>query len=201
MSRTSAGTRWFDFYPVTQNLLLPPSSPHQTHNGDRGGGGGHDLLALKKAYPDLRGKMLLQDIPIVVKSIALSSLPEGISAQPHDFFAPQPVRGAKCYYIAHVLHDWPDKQASAILQHIRDAMTPGYSVLLINEQLLPDEKVSLMSASVDLAMMANFSAGERTRGQFEELLWEVGLELVGVWQPEVVEVGSDTVLEAGGRGE
>lgn len=60
---------------------------------DIGGGTGHELIHLATHYPELRGKLVIQDMPVVVQGI--TSLPSGIEAVEHDFFAPQPVRGVE----------------------------------------------------------------------------------------------------------
>jgi hypothetical protein len=86
----------------------------------------------------------VQDLPIVIESLKPGDLPEGIEAQAHDFFKPQPVKGANAYYLAAVLHDWPDKQALQILGQIREAMRKK-SVVLINENALPERGVPLMA--------------------------------------------------------
>ncbi|MCJ1455699.1 hypothetical protein MMC28_006055 [Mycoblastus sanguinarius] len=112
----------------------------------------------------------------------------------HDFFKPQPVKGAKAYYLRMVLHDWPDKQARKILESIRGSMTKE-SILLINENVISESNVPLYSAEMDLSMMAMFSALDRTRAQFKDLLESSGFELVHVWTPKVVVSGSGTLFE------
>ncbi|KAL2823580.1 S-adenosyl-L-methionine-dependent methyltransferase [Aspergillus cavernicola] len=121
--------------------------------------------------------------------------PEVIEAMDHDFFSPQPVKGAKAYYLRLVLHDWPDKQAKLILGHLRNAMTPG-SVLLINETLVPESGVPLYDAWMDMTMLAVFSSLNRTETQFRELLGSVGFEVINVWKPEVAVPGSTALFEA-----
>ncbi|KAM3078041.1 hypothetical protein ACMFMG_002658 [Clarireedia jacksonii] len=171
--------KWFDYYPVSSKLQV--TSPSDVLLVDIGGGVGHDLIAFQKRYPDLSGQYIVQDIPVVIDSI--TSLPTGITAQKHDFFGLQPVKNAKAYYLANILHDWPDKQARKILQHITDAMNED-SLVLINENVMPEENVDLYSASADFVMMANFSALERTEKQFRELLDSAGLSLVSVYMSE-----------------
>jgi hypothetical protein len=192
MSRTGRTQRWFDFFPVEEKLRVEsPSAPLLV---DVGGGLGHDLIALRQHHPNLPGKLILQDIPVVIDSIQ-EPLPGDIQAMKHDFFASQPVKDAKAYYLARVLHDWPDKQAHVILSNIREAMGPG-SILLINESVLAESKVPLYSASGDLIMMANFSSLERTQTQFDALLNGAGLKLVRVWTAKDMAPGSGILLEA-----
>ena len=94
------------------------------------------------------------------------NVPSGIEVMGYDFFTPQPIKGAKAYYLRTVLHDWPDKQAVQILKRVREAMSPESSAL------------------ADLTMMVSFSSFERTQKQFEALLNEAGFELVHLWTPE-----------------
>jgi hypothetical protein len=65
---------------------------------DVGGSMGHQCVALRRAYPDLVGRVVLQDLPETIAKAATCPLPgfEGIEMLAHDFFTPQPLRGA--YY-------------------------------------------------------------------------------------------------------
>jgi O-methyltransferase domain len=82
-----------------------------------------------------------------------------------------------------------------ILGHIREAMS-AHSILLINESLLPESKVSLYSASTDMIMMANFSALERTEMQWRALLEKAGFDVVKIWTPDDMGPGSAGLIEA-----
>jgi hypothetical protein len=145
---------------------------------DIGGGLGHDPIAFKTHFPKLPGNLLLQDLAAVIDSI--TDLPTGIQAMPHDFFKPQPVKHAKAYYLRHILHDWPDKQAKLILDSIKGAMGPQ-PVLLIDENVLGEVGVSLLSAQTDMNMMLAFSSWERTERQFRNLLDGLSFKIVNVW--------------------
>ncbi|MCJ1463901.1 hypothetical protein MMC07_002510 [Pseudocyphellaria aurata] len=173
------GLQWFEYFPVETKLRVEsPSTPLLI---DVAGGLGHDLVAFKQKFPNMPGKFILQDLPVVIDNA--KDLPEGIEAMGHNMFVPQPVKGAKAYFMRMVLHDWPDDQARQILRGFKDAMTPE-SLLLICETVLPETNVALVSAQMDLIMMANFAALERTEKQFETLLDEAGFELVRVWRPD-----------------
>lgn len=178
MSRNASGSRWYDYLPVSSKFQ--GASPSDVLVVDIGGGVGHDLIPFKEKYPELQGKLIVEDIPAVIDDIAPGSLPAGVEAMKYDFFTPQPVKGAKAYYLSNVLHDWPDKQARQILSNVKDAMSAD-SILLISENVLPETGVTLFSASTDLIMMGNFAALERTEAQFRTLLDSVGLELVKAW--------------------
>ena len=192
LSRLNEGEQWFDYFPV--QAKMGDTDPSRTLLVDVGGGIGHDLIAFKKKFPDLPGRLIVQDLAVVVE--AAKDLPAGIEAMGHDFFTPQPIRGAKTYYLRTVLHDWPDKQAREILVPIREAMSQD-SILLINENVLSETEVSLYAAQLDLMMMAMFSSLDRTVDQFKALLDSVGLEVFRVWRSEAVTKGSGTLLECG----
>jgi hypothetical protein len=185
------GGDWYDFYPVAEKLTV--SSPEQPLLIDLGGGLGHDLEAFAKAFPNLPGRLILQDRPSVIDDI--KELDPRVERMKHSFFDPNPVKGAKAYYIRGALHDWPDKQATTILEHIKAAMGPD-SMLLVNDIILPDTGVSFPAAAFDLSQMCFQSGQERTKKQWQELLESVGFELVKVWSPKAELSGSGHLMEA-----
>ncbi|KAJ0415149.1 S-adenosyl-L-methionine-dependent methyltransferase [Aspergillus carlsbadensis] len=185
------GQDWFEYYPVEAKLRV--DKPSDVVLIDIGGNTGGDVTTFKKRFPDLPGRVILQDLPSVIEGAQTS--PAGVEAMGHDFFTPQPIKGAKAYYLRLVVHDWPDKQAKIILEHIRDAMTPD-SILLLNETLVPESGVPLYDAEMDMTMMVVFGSLNRTEAQFRELLDSVGFGVSKVWKPDVVVPGSTTLFEA-----
>lgn len=156
---------------------------------DIGGGAAHDVIAFKKKFPGIKGRVIVEDLPGVLETI--KNLPAGITTMAHDFFQPQPVKGAKVYYMRQILHDWPDKQAKIILEHIRDAMNEE-SVLIVHDATFPDQNVSYTLATVDFCMMSLLSGAERTQKHFEELFDSAGLKIAEIRKPEAgltVELG------------
>ena len=190
ISRMGRGEEWFECYPVEQRLRADGDKPLLV---DIGGGLGHDLIALKAKFSNIPGKLIVQDLPIVIDHV--KDLPPGIEAMKHDFFSPQPVKNAKAYYLPAFLHDWPDKQAREMLQNIKTAMNKD-SILLINEDGMPEANVPLYPAMLDLSMMAMFSSLDRTRSHFRELLTSAGFKLLDIWTPKVAVPGSGTLFEA-----
>jgi len=84
--------------------------------------------------------------------------------------------GALIYYLRHVLHDYGDEMAVAILKVIRGSMAED-SRLLIAEQILTDPPKPQATA-IDLIML-NIGGKERTRAMFDELIAKAGLEFIG----------------------
>ncbi|ROW11335.1 hypothetical protein VMCG_01225 [Cytospora schulzeri] len=143
---------------------------------DVGGGDGTFAVALADRHRKLK-RIVVQDTPVVVKE-ARPGIPvhlhHVIELQSHDFFHPQPVRGADIYFLRKILHDWPDEFAIKILQQLIPALKPGARIL-INDDFLPLPVVLSPNQEwrvrgQDLAMMALFNSKERTGAQWEGLI-------------------------------
>lgn len=104
-----------------------------------------------------------------------------IEPQAHDFFTEQPVKGARAYYMRSVLHDWPDHKCLEILGHLKAAMKPGYSKILLNEYVVKDENPDWRPLSLDLLMMTLVSAHERSESEWKELIARAGLKISGIF--------------------
>lgn len=79
-----------------------------------------------------------------------------------------------------VLHDWPDELCRKILANIVAAMRPGYSKVLVNENVIPDTGAYWETTSLDLIMM-EIGSGERTERQWHALLESAGLKIIKMW--------------------
>jgi hypothetical protein len=178
---------WFEFYPVVEKLTGGSYDPERVLVVDIGGNIGHEVVALrKKHFPDIPDRLVLEDVPAVIDELP-GPLGPNIDAISHSMFEPQPIKGARAYYMRTVLHDWPDKQCLEALGHIRDAMAPD-SVLLMHEILYPDRKLHGIEASsttvLDFMMMEVFSSLERTKAQWLDLIERGGFKVNKVYKPE-----------------
>ncbi|OAL46376.1 O-methyltransferase [Pyrenochaeta sp. DS3sAY3a] len=195
MSFKTVGLRWFEVPELMESLFSEEtSSKEHVALIDVGGSGGHDLLAFREAMPSVSGRLILQDLPTTIDSLDRDKFArKGIELMGHDFFTPQPVHGAKVYYLKMCLHDWPDKQCSEILAQLRSAMTPGLSRILLDEIIIPDEGASWFETSVDLLMMNVHSAQERREKEWKALVEGVsGLQLKQIWN---LEGGFNKIIE------
>ncbi|GES60019.1 O-methyltransferase [Aspergillus terreus] len=182
---------WFEIYPPAQALASLACDPSHPLIVDLGGGRGQNLIRFKQQYPDYPGRLILQDLPSTVEGI--SELPDGIEAMGHDFFTPQPVHGASIYLFRHAIHDWSDPQAEHILRQLVPAMDREKSTLLIIDRVMPEEGAKLRDVELDMLMWLAVGGIERTETQWEQLLRNVGLELINVWRSPKL---GDSVLEA-----
>ena len=71
-------------------------------------------------------------------------------------------------------------------------MTPGYSKVIINELVIPDENASLFATRSDMNMMAMLAAMERSEQQWRDLLGSVGLKILKTW---TAEIDSERIIE------
>jgi len=170
--RQTIAQTWLSVYPVeAETKGVDPSAPLFV---DIGGSIGHICAQFKEIHPNIPGRVILQDLP---ENIAAALLTPGVEVTAHDFFKPQPIKDAKYYYLAHVLHDWSDRPSRDILGHTKAAMGKD-SVILIDEMVLPDTGVHSNVTSIDLEMMCAMASAERTQSQWDELFASVGLKRV-----------------------
>ncbi|KAI1122451.1 putative O-methyltransferase [Nemania abortiva] len=147
---------------------------------DIGGAHGVDVERLLNRYPDIpSGKLMLQDTPEV---IAMAKVSDKIAAISYDFFTPQPIRGARVYFMHAILHDWDDSDAGRILSNTADAMKRGYSKLLLYESVLVSQGATLYQSVADISIMHLVSAAERTERRWRELLQASGFEVCKIWR-------------------
>ncbi|KAK0627832.1 S-adenosyl-L-methionine-dependent methyltransferase [Immersiella caudata] len=186
-SRRLGRPSWFhpSIYPVTERLLTGCGPLSSNQFVDVGGNLGKDLLEFSRAFPQLRGSLVLQDQAAMIGAAPGGELEAaGVETMVHDFFAPQPVEGARAYYLHSILHDWPDEQSAEIVGQIKKAMKPGYSRLLVNEHVIPSLGVSWEVSYLDIYMMILCGARERTEEDWVALLeGKCGLRVLKVWNP------------------
>ncbi|KAI9725831.1 MAG: hypothetical protein M1828_002460 [Chrysothrix sp. TS-e1954] len=158
---------------------------------DIGGAHGVTLRAICDANPTLNGCMILQDLPDTLASIEDGSLDSttGVQIQlmSHNFWEPQPIKGARIYYLQRVLHDWSHEKCVIILSHVADAMR-GHekaSRVVVTETMLPDKVVTGQSLNYwsDVVMLM-VGGKERGETEFKELFNDAGLEIVDLWRNE-----------------
>ena len=84
---------WVSWFSVKQHLLSSVKIEEETPLlVDIGGGKGTEISAFKQAFPDLNGRLILQDLPHVVKDAAELEN-HGIERMVYDFFTRQPIKG------------------------------------------------------------------------------------------------------------
>ncbi|KAJ5939000.1 hypothetical protein N7466_002134 [Penicillium verhagenii] len=182
MEGTRAGTaHWADWFPV-QKELLDGTVAGRPLLVDVGGGRGHELAGFKERFPSAMGGLVLEDLPSIIDDI--EQLDDSIQRVKHDFFTPQPVKYARVYYLKHIMHDWSDGNCRIILGHITAAMEMGYSKILIEDHIVPDQNAGSRDTLVDMIVMVWCPGIERTRQQWRDLLKSTGLVVTNFWLTE-----------------
>lgn len=183
---------WWTVYPSEQFL-----TGYEPSNGpliiDVGGGVGIVLERFRETLPEphkTTAALILQDLPSVIAHAKSRPLPSNLQAMEHSFFDPQPITGARAYFMRAIMHDWPDVDCQVILRHLHKAMKPGYSKLLIEDRVVPSQDVDLHIAAADITMMVSLDAKERTEEEWKGLFESCGFRLVKIWK------GYRSVLEA-----
>ncbi|GAP82374.2 putative O-methyl transferase B [Rosellinia necatrix] len=186
--RRQAELSWLAVYPIHEETI-GLKDPSRALYVNIGGGIGHQCAQFKSAYPDLVGRVILQDLPGTIAQ-ALSTA--GVENMAHDFFTPQPVKQAKFYFMRGVPHNHPEHRVKQLFSHIRDVMALD-SVLLVDETVLPERDVGFIAASIDLTMLGAFASMERTEAEWQALATSVGLVLTRSYTYNTLE--NETVME------
>ena len=152
---------------------------------DVGGGNGAILIGLLKATPNLRG--IVFDRPHAAdsarKKIAAAGLESRCEAVGGDFFKAVPA-GADAYLLKHVIHDWNDERAVAILKNCHRAMSPN-SKLLIVEGVYPVriDQSDFQPGSWprnDVNMLVCTGGRQRSEAEFRSLYDAAGFKLTKI---------------------
>jgi hypothetical protein len=150
---------------------------------DVGGGQGTLLAEILRRHSHLRGT-LLETAAVASRAQALlegTDLAGRWDVVAGDFFEHVP-RGADCYVLANIVHDWDDERAGKILRNCRESMASGGRVLIV-ERLIPDEPRDAVPALLsDVNMLINTGGQERTNAEYAVLLARAGLQ-IGIVQP------------------
>jgi hypothetical protein len=186
---------WHDpgFYPVVERLVegFDPSV-NETLLVDVGAGRGHDAQLFVAQHASHPGKIVIQDREVVISEIpGRGELP--FDCQIHDFFTPQPIKGARAYLLHSIIHDWSEEEGVQILQSLKPALKPGYSRVLLNEIVLSEENPTIAATSMDMMMLAHLAVRERTEMEWKVILRKAGLRFLKVYRyPGVAE----SIIEA-----
>ncbi|HZR83393.1 MAG TPA: methyltransferase [Candidatus Binatia bacterium] len=148
---------------------------------DVGGGNGAILVGILKANPRLRGVVF--DQPHVAararEHVAAAGMADRLEVAGGSFFDDVPP-GADAYLLKHVIHDWDDDQAAAILRRCRAAMPP-HAKLLIVEGVYParidGSLASRGAAANDVNMLVSTGGRQRSEAEFRSLYEASGFRL------------------------
>lgn len=146
---------------------------------DVAGGHGTVLTEILKKYPAVRG--VLFDLEHVVAGagpiIASQGVADRCTTAHGDFFKAVPEGDA--YIMKHIIHDWNDDRATAILRSIHRAARPSARVILIESILAPANEPQF-AKWIDMEMLLLPGGRERTAGEYDKLFAAGGFKLTRV---------------------
>ncbi len=152
---------------------------------DLGGATGHLAIAACRHYPGLRAAVfdLPAAVPLAREIVGASLVADRIDVIAGDFFVDE-LPEADLFALGRILHDWSEEKVLALLKRIFDRLPAG-GALLIAEKLLDDDKRGPLWAQMQSLGMLLYTEGkERTVGEYEALLKQVGFaEVLGVKTP------------------
>jgi len=159
---------------------------------DVGGGNGSQMTAMLQKHTRMQG--ILFDLPHVIERarerMQASGVLERCQLVGGSFFESVPA-GADAYVLRHIIHDWEEDKALAILRNCHRAMGPA-SRLLVIESIIPPGNEPFGGKFLDLVMLLIPGGQERTQEEYRELFEHAGFEL-----SRVVPAGAEvSVLEA-----
>ncbi|MCC5617198.1 acetylserotonin O-methyltransferase [Nostoc sp. CHAB 5836] len=165
---------------------------------DVGGGQGSLVTSILKAYPTVKG--IIFDIPTVIEEAKSRLQAQGFAdpsgsqwpaegnppaALSHrctvvsgNFFE-SVTAGGDAYLLKHIIHDWDEEKAIAILKNCHQAMSK-HGTLLLFETVIPRGNVSSFSKLLDLNMLVMTGGRERTEEEYQVLLQKAGFQLTQV---------------------
>ncbi len=148
---------------------------------DIGGGNGVLLEGILEANPRLRG-IVFDLAPVVERArlrIATTAIGDRCTVHAGDFFREVP-SGGDAYLLKHVIHDWDDEQALAILATCRKAMRPDAKLLVVEGVYPPridQSELSRGAAANDVNMLVSTGGQQRSADEFRALFAAAGFAL------------------------
>lgn len=108
--RTRNSRSWLSVYPFGQEINQ--SGPDDMVFVDVGGGFGHQCLDLRKRYPNLQGRVILQDLEHPIGGRLEYASVEGMV---HDAFKTQPIKGLATFSHTFSVSTAPYQEPSELL--------------------------------------------------------------------------------------
>jgi cyclopropane fatty-acyl-phospholipid synthase-like methyltransferase len=147
---------------------------------DVAGGHGFVLCSILKRYPKMKGILLEMEhvAPGAEQRICDDQLQQRCKVVVGDFFKGVP-EGADAIVMKHIIHDWDDARAIALLKNCHAALPKNGKVILL-EAVVPEGDEPSFSKVLDLEMLAATGGLERTEKQYRKLFEDAGFRLTRV---------------------
>jgi hypothetical protein len=177
-------------YSIPHGQLVAEAYDFSQHRCvlDVAGGAGGLIIEIGKRHPHMHG--IVMDLPPVCalanEAIRAAGLSDRFQTRFADLFAGPYPAGADVISLAWILHDWNDEHCLQILRHCYDALPSG-GALLITECVLDEDRSGTpfgVMMSLNMLVLCEPGARERTEDEYRMLLEEAGFELEKVVRTE-----------------
>lgn len=144
---------------------------------DVGGGVGIVLAAVLRRHPHLRGILFDSESMLGEAKAYLTAagIADRVQLVAGSFFDSVP-RGADCYLLKTVLHNWEDPEALKLLRNCRAAMEPGQPLLVPDFLVVPDA-FSTLVPFMDMAGLMIYRGRERSPEKLAGMFAETGFRM------------------------
>lgn len=141
---------------------------------DIAGGQGHLLAAILERQPQATGALF--ELPHVAATI---EPPARCTVVGGDFFT-DPLPAADAYLLMDIIHDWADKDATAILRAVAHAGRESEATVLLVEAVLPERTEPHWALTLDVWMLAVTGGRQRSAAEYQAMFADAGIDLVRV---------------------
>ena len=144
---------------------------------DIAGGHGFLLCNIVKQYPAMKGILFeMESVAAQAKEhVAREGVSDRVRIVSGSFFETAP-EGGDVYMMQHIIHDWADDKALAILNNVHRAMK-GKGKLLVLDSIVKPGVAGDFTPWKDLEMLVLPGGRERTESEFRDLLARGGFRL------------------------
>lgn len=132
--------------------------------------------------PNHDGKLIVEDTQPNLAPRFLEDYPLGaqevFEVRQYDLCNPRPpAKGAKVYYLLTVLNQLHDRDSLSFLEQLKQALVPGYSIVLIDDIVLPAQDTSWPVTAVDRLNYLTGNSRKRTEAEFITLIEAAGFKV------------------------
>lgn len=91
IAQRSSTPNSFNLFPIEEECKdWPAEKPLFV---DIGGASGQQCVEFRRRFPDIKGRVIFQDLPGEIEHAVSQGLPDGVEAMVHDFYTPQVIKG------------------------------------------------------------------------------------------------------------
>lgn len=130
---------------------------------------------LKRKFPDHPGRVILENIEEEYKYFADPE--NAFEVIRHNALAPQPIKGARTYYLRHAFRLYDQADCVRILEQLRPALEPGYSTVLLDEVTIPPEGASWPLTAFERMNIAVDGMEERSEEELRAIIHRAGFRV------------------------